>query len=68
MAVNCYAFNEEWQFAFARNKDLPYSNYRGYTEEQRKWLIASLIPITWPPVPPFYDDLKELLSVMVEDE
>ncbi len=68
LAVNCYAFNKEWQFAFARNKDLPYSNYRGYTEEQRKWLIASLIPITWPPVLPFYDDLKELLNVMVEDE
>lgn len=65
LAVNCYAFAGEWRFAFARNSDLPHSSYRGYTEEQRKWLIASLIPVTWPPEPPFYADLKTVLDSML---
>jgi hypothetical protein len=65
LAVNCYAFAEQWRFAFARNSDLPHSNYRGYTEEQRKWLIASLIPVTWPPEPPFYADLKTVLDSII---
>jgi hypothetical protein len=67
LAVNCYAFAETWRFVFARNRDLPHSSYRGYTEEQRKWLIASLIPVTWPPEPPFYADLKTLLDTIIGD-
>lgn len=67
LAVNCYAFGNEWKFVFARNCDLPYSSYSKYTEEAKQALIASLIPITWPPKPPFYADLKSLLDSMIED-
>lgn len=65
LAVNCYAFENKWKFVFARNKDLPNSTYKRYSEEARKHLIASLVVISIPPTPPFYSDLKELLDEMV---
>lgn len=68
LAVNCYAFGGEWRFAFAKNKDLPTSNFKKYTEEQRKQLIASLVPVTWPPQPPFTDDPFTLLDELVEEK
>ena len=67
LAVNCYAFESKWRFVFARNRDLPSSSYRRYSEEQRKFLIASLIPVTWPPEPPFYANLRDLLDEMIKD-
>ncbi|EEA6875229.1 restriction endonuclease [Salmonella enterica subsp. enterica serovar Cerro] len=65
LAVNCFAFGEGWKFAFAKNSDLPTSTFKKYTEEQRKQLIASLIPVTWPPKPPFSDDPFHLLDEMI---
>lgn len=65
LAVNCFAFGEGWKFAFAKNADLPTSTYKKYTEEQRKQLIASLVPVTWPPKPPFSDDPFHLLDEMI---
>ena len=67
LAVNCYAFNKEWDFVFARNQDLPCSTYSRYTQVQRENLIASLITVTWPPEPPFYSDIRYLLNKMVEE-
>lgn len=67
LAVNCFAFGEEWRFAFAKNKDLPCSNFKKYTEEQRSQLIASLIPVQWPPQPPFTIDFIQLLDEIVDD-
>lgn len=65
LAVNCYAFEQKWDFIFARNSDLPTSTWRGYTEVQQEHLIASLISVTFPPEPPFYRDLRVLLDDMV---
>jgi len=67
LAVNCYAFENTWRFVFARNSDLPHSNYKKYSEEARKSLIASLIPVSWPPEPPFYSDLRVLLNEMINE-
>jgi len=67
LAVNCYAFENKWQFVFARNSDLPHSSYKKYSEEARKSLIASLIPVSLPPEPPFYLDLQILLNEMLEE-
>lgn len=67
LAVNCYAFKNKWQFIFARNRDLPCSKFKKYSEEARQSLISSLIPVTWPPKPPFYTDLKELLEEMIQE-
>lgn len=62
LAVNCFAFGEKWRFAFAKNEDLPTSKFRGYTAEQQRQLIASLVAVTWPPKPPFFDDPFRLLD------
>lgn len=62
LAVNCFAFGDQWRFAFARNKDLPPARYAKYTAAQREKLIASLISITWPPKPPFTEDLLSVLD------
>lgn len=65
LAVNCYAFEQKWDFIFARNSDLPISTWRNYTEIQRENLIASLISVTFPPEPPFYSDLRVLLDELI---
>ena len=67
LAVNCYAFEQKWEFIFARNSDLPTSTWRGYSDTQRANLISSLIPVTFPPEPPFYGDLRVLLDEMIAE-
>ncbi len=66
LAVNCYEFSKQWQFQFARNRDLPCSSYKKYTLEEQCALISSLISVTWPPQPPFHSDLKSLLDEMLD--
>jgi len=56
LAITCFAFENTWNFAFALNRDLPKSTFKKYTEAQRDQLIASLVPVTWPPEPPFVSD------------
>lgn len=67
LAVSCYAFTSQWDFVFARNRDLPPTSWKGYTPEQSQQLIASLVTVTWPPQPPFYDDLQQLLDEMIAE-
>lgn len=67
LAVNCFAFGEEWRFTFAKNSDLPTSSFKKYTEEQRKQLIASLVPVSIPPKEPFSDNPFKLLDEMIEE-
>ena len=67
LAVNVYPFERKWDFVFAKNQDLPRTKYRKYTPEQRKYLLASLIPVTWPPEPPFADNLYDVLDSLVEE-
>lgn len=67
LAVNCFAFGEKWRFTFAKNSDLPTSSYKKYTEEQRRQLIASLVPVTWPPQAPFTDDPFTLLDELIQE-
>ena len=62
LAVNCFAFEQEWNFVFARNSDLPRSTYRRYPPQVRNQLIASLVSVSWPPDPPFTDNLAEILD------
>ena len=67
LAVNTYPFEEEWRFVFAKNKDLPRTSWRGYTPEQSKYLLATTVKITWPPVPPFHDDLFKVLDELIQE-
>lgn len=68
LAVNCFAFGGTWRFAFAKNKDLPKSTFGKYTEEQRNQLIASLVPVSWPPKPPFVEDPFKLLDELIKEK
>jgi len=65
LAVNCFAFGEKWRFIFCKNINLPTSTFKNYTEVQQKGLIASLIPVAWPPKPPFTDNLFKLLDELL---
>lgn len=62
LAVNLFAFEEKWHYIFAKNKDLPRSTFSKYTAYQKKFLLASLVSVSWPPKPPFYDDPFPLLD------
>ena len=66
LAVNLYGFENKWNYIFAKNTDLPRSNFRGYTPAQKKYLIATLIGVNWPAKPPFTDDPFPLLDEIVK--
>ncbi len=67
LAVNCFAFEGKWNFAFALNRDLPRSRFKQYSESQRAQLIASLVTVTWPPEPPFVADLFPLVEKLFQE-
>lgn len=65
LAVNCFAFGEQWRFAFSLNSELPPNTYKKYTKYQRQHLLPTLITLEWPLQPPFTDDLFVLLDRLV---
>ncbi len=65
LAVNCFAFGNQWRFAFALNSELPQNTYKKYTEYQRKHLLPTLITVEWPLKPPFTENPFELLDRLV---
>jgi len=65
LAVNCFAFENKWHFVFCKNEDLPSSTYRNYSPIQRENLIASFVTVTWPPKPPFTDNLFKILNELI---
>lgn len=65
VAVNLYAFQDKWRFAFARNCDLPRSTHKAYTPYQRKHLLASLMPITLPLEAPFREEPFSLFDEII---
>jgi hypothetical protein len=67
LAVNIFGFGNTWRFLFARNKDLPHSTWRGYTPEQQKHLIASMVKVSYPPQPPFRDEPFSLMDEIIEE-
>ena len=67
LAVNCFTFEDKWRFAFAKNKDLPRSAYRNYTDYQRRYLLATTVQVTWPPSGIFTDDVYQLLDELIAE-
>ncbi len=65
LAVNLFAFENKWRFIFAKNSDLPRSQYKKYRPSERKHLLSTLIDVTWPPAPPFRDEPFGLLDEML---
>lgn len=68
LAVNLFAFREQWDFAFIRNRDLPRSRYRNYSVEQRKYLLATLVDVTWPIQHPFESEPFRLIDEIVGEK
>jgi hypothetical protein len=66
LAVNLFALEETWRFAFALNSDLPRSKYKKYTPYQRNELLASSMAITWPLNPPFVENPFVLLDQIID--
>ncbi len=67
LSVNCFTFCNQWNFAFARNRDLPRSTYRNYSETQREHLLATTVKVVWPPMGIFIDDIFALMDTMIEE-
>ncbi len=67
LAANLFAFQNQWQFSFALNRDLPRSKYREYSDAQRKQLLATLVHVSWPVQKPFVEDPFILLDRLVEE-
>lgn len=67
VAISLYSFGEQWRFAFAKNCDLPHpgDRSRNVAQEDRNYLIKTLIDITWPLQAPFTTDIYSLLDDMV---
>jgi hypothetical protein len=65
VAVNLFAFGEQWDFAFALNRDLPKSKSNKYTPKQQRYLLATSVKITWPLQAPFVTDPFPLLDELV---
>jgi hypothetical protein len=68
LAVNLFEFGQEWRFAFAKNSDLPRTTSSKYTPEQRKFLLATSVRITWPLQPPFYEDPFTVLDIIAAEK
>lgn len=66
LSVNCFTFKDEWHFVFCSNEDLPRSTFRRYTEYQRHHLLATSVPVTWPPTGIFTEDVFGLLDALIE--
>jgi len=66
LAVNLFAFENQWRFVFAKNSDLPRSTYKKYSLQQQSELLASLVPVSWPPRPPFSEEPFTLMDEMIK--
>ena len=68
LAVNCFAFGEQWRFAFALNSELPKNTFSKYTAYQRKHLLPSLVTVEWELQPPFTDNPFALLDKLIQQK
>jgi len=62
IAVNLFAIEERWRFAFALNDDLPRSNFQKYPRVIRRELLATLMPVSWPLRAPYIESPIPLLE------
>lgn len=67
LAVCLFAFENNWRFAFALNRDLPRSIAKKYTPTQQQYLLKSSMTITWPLAPPFSGEPFSLLDRLLAE-
>ena len=68
LAVSVFDFQGQWDFAFAKNGDLPSNSPRRNSPQHRGQLIRASVPVRWPPEPPFYDDPFRLLDELATEK
>lgn len=68
LAVNLFEFGQKWRFGFIKNSDLPHSTSKKYTEEQRKYLLATSVNVTWPLQAPFHDEPFTIIDEIVAEK
>lgn len=70
LAVNMFKFNQQWEFAFALNCELPQSGKGSkknpIPEDCQKYLMKTSIPITYPIEGIFVSDICILLDKIIE--
>lgn len=64
IAVNLYPFRGKWEFAFAKNDDLPTTNYSKYDIDVQNQLLKGTINITYPHSEKYYSNPYNLLEEM----
>jgi hypothetical protein len=67
LAVPLQPFLGEWRYAFRLNSTLPRTTWGGYDDEDKKYLLATLVPISWPLGDDWTMDLFDLLDVAKEN-
>lgn len=67
LAVNLFEFGQKWRFGFIRNRDLPRSRHKKYTDYQRQHLLATTVQVTWPLKPPFHASPFTILREVAQE-
>lgn len=68
LAVCVFQFGNKWQYAFAKNTDLPRTRSPKYNPTQQKYLLATSMQITWPLIPPYRPEPYVLLDEIVKNK
>jgi hypothetical protein len=68
LAVNLFAFEGEWVYAYARNIDLPRTTSKKYDPRDCACLLKSLMPITWPLQKPYTTNPWPLLDAIAAEK
>lgn len=68
LAINTFQFQNQWEFGFILNRDLPSSRGRAYTQEQREQLLATSISLTHPLQDPYHLNPFDLLDILIAEK
>lgn len=66
LAVNLYAFGNQWRFAFAQQNALPRASTI-YKQESRQYLLASSMQISLPLCAPYTWELESVLDAVIRE-
>ncbi len=67
LAINLFQFREQWDFAFVLNRDLPRSRWRKYTETQQQYLLATMVPVSFPLQAPYESNPFSLMDKLLTE-
>jgi hypothetical protein len=62
LATPLHAFTGKWDFTFRLNSTLDLTTSKKYAPEDRRYLLKTVVSITWPLQPPWQTDLFGLLD------